>query len=166
MNAIFLDIDGVLNNANTNAKTPLGYTGINNRLLKLFSYFVKETNAKIILSTSWKTEWDKDYRKRTEDGYYLNKKFKQLDLLIWDKIDENTTGSFYRGAAISQYLEKHPEITHYVILDDFEFDFNNYEELKKHWVQTKESNGFTKEDYQKALNIMLLNREIEQEQER
>ena len=163
MNVIFLDIDGVLNNDKTNAKTPMGYTGINNRLLKLFSKLVKETNAKIVLSTSWKTEWDKDYRKRTEDGHYLNKKFKQLDLFIWDKIDESTTGSFYRGAAILLYLEKHPNITNYIILDDFEFDFEKYPEIMNHFVQTKTSIGFTEEDYKKALNLMQLEKEEERE---
>lgn len=141
----------------------MGNTGINNRLLKLFSKLVKETNSKIVLSTSWKTEWDKDYRKRTEDGHYLNKKFKQLDLLIWDKIDESTTGSFYRGAAILLYLEKYPEITNYIILDDFEYDFEKYPEIMNHFIQTKTSIGFTEEDYEKALNIMQLEKEEERE---
>jgi len=154
MNVVFLDIDGVLNNDKTNSKTPMGFTGISNSLLKNLAHFVKETNAVIVLSSTWKDEWDENPLKRTEDGNYLHRKLRQVGISIFGKIDESTTGSYYRGKAIKLYLDAHPEIENYVILDDLDFDFKDIPEIESHFVQTKASLGFQKDKYEKALQIM------------
>ena len=72
MNVIFLDIDGVLNNYATKARTPMGYTGINNSLAKRLSELVKETDSVVVLTSTWKDDWDIDPNKRAEDGRYLH----------------------------------------------------------------------------------------------
>lgn len=154
MKVVFLDIDGVLNNDKTNAKTPDGFTGIGNSQIKRLAEFVKQTGANIVLSSTWKDEWDKNPERLTTDGRYMVKKFRQVGLSILDKIDESTTGGSHRGAAINLYLEKHPEIEDYVILDDFEFDFFQYENLAEHFVQTDGRIGLTASDVEKASAVL------------
>ena len=163
MNVVFLDIDGVLNNSETNALTPMGFTGISNGLLKRLAHLVKETNSVVVLSSSWKDEWSPNPMKRTVDGDYLQRKLNQVGIQIADKIDESTTGSSHRGAAIKLYLDKYPSIQNYVVLDDLEFDFADYEEVQNHFVQTDASVGLTKEKVYEALAIMQIEKEIEKE---
>lgn len=154
MNVVFLDIDGVLNNDVTKSKTPMGFTGINNNLLKRLACLTKTTNAVVVLSSTWKDEWNSNPMKRTEDGEYLQKKFNQCGICIADKIDDHLTGVSHRGAAIKLYLDKYKNIENYVILDDFEFDFATYEIVQNHFVKTNPTLGFTKENLKEALKIM------------
>ena len=154
MNVIFLDIDGVLNNYKTTALSPMGYTGISSILLKRFSMLVKETDSCIVLSSTWKDEWNQDMSKSSEDGKYLHKKLLQTGIHIIDKINDEEIGLSHRGAAISFYLGIHPEITNYVILDDYEFDFYDYPDLLKHFVKVDEQIGISNEDIKKAIEIL------------
>lgn len=154
MNAIFLDIDGVLNNSYTAARTPMGFTGISTSLLGRLRKMAKETDSKVILSTSWKDEWAEDSKKRSADGEYLHQKLFQAGITIAGKIDESSIGASHRGAAIQLYLDSHPEIERYVILDDIEFDFYDYEEVASHFVRTDPRYGLTKKKLKEAVLVM------------
>ena len=59
---IFLDVDGVLNNENTNARSPGGYVGVMDSKVKLLSKLVKETNADVVISSDWRLIKDADYQ--------------------------------------------------------------------------------------------------------
>lgn len=154
MKVIFLDIDGVLNNDRTNAKTPTGFIGIGCSLLDRLSTIVKSTNAFIVLSSTWKDEWDLNPFKCTEDGLYLQKKLKQGKMFILDKITDTEEGFCCRGAAIDRYLKQHPDIENYLILDDNDFEFERYKNLCKHWVKIDAATGLTNTDMQKAIEIL------------
>lgn len=154
MNVVFLDVDGVLNNNKTSVKTPMGFTGIGSRLLDRLATLVHLTDSVVVLSSTWKDEWDKDPRKTTPDGEYLNDKLRKSGIVIADKIDNKGCGESHRGAAIQNYLDSHLEIEDYVVLDDFEFDFEDYEAVFSHFVQTDYNVGFTEEKLEEALNIM------------
>lgn len=154
MKVVFLDIDGVLNNDKTESKTPIGFTGIGNSLLDRLATIVKITNAKIVLTSTWKDEWSPNPDNQSPDGKYMVKKFKQVGLHIMDKTDESKVGSSHRGAGINKYLEKHPEIEEYVILDDFEFDYYHYENILERFVHTEEHLGLTNENMYEAIDIL------------
>ena len=152
-NIIFLDIDGVLNNNRTMSSAPSGCIGIGNSLLDNLYHIVKETNAKIVLSSTWKKDWDRNPNKCKPDGLYLNKKLRQKNIFIFDKIDDNISLS-KRGCAINKYLKQHPEIKHYLILDDWDFDFNDYPHLLDHFIYIDVHIGLTKEHIQQGINIL------------
>lgn len=154
MKVIFLDIDGVLNNYQTMALTPDGYTGINNGLLKRLSMIVKETNARIVLSSTWKSDWDKDENLCSNDGKYMVKKFKQLNLLIFDKIEDINDSLSMRGASIMKYLENHPEVEEWVVIDDDEFDFAKYPNIMDRFVHTDHEKGLTDENVNQAISLL------------
>lgn len=154
MKVIFLDIDGVLNNYQTMALTPDGYTGINNGLLKRLSTIVKETNARIVLSSTWKSEWDKNETLCTNDGKYMVNKFRQLGLLIFDKIEDVDGSLCMRGASIMKYLKSRNDIEDWVVIDDDEFDFDKYPEIMDRFVHTDNLQGLLEKDVEKAINIL------------
>ena len=159
MNVIFLDIDGVLNNNYTTARTPMGYTGIDETLLERFANLVKETGAVVVLSTTWKDEWGPTPGERTADGEYLQQKMDEVGIVIVGKTDESEVGPRRRGAAIQAYLDSHPDIDAYVIVDDWDFDFEEYPEVESHFVQTDSDFGITYDTCSRMQEIMQMERE-------
>lgn len=60
-----------------------------------------------------------------------------------------------RSDEIKYYLEMHPEITGYVILDDCFFeDYEKYDELKQRLVLVDANKGLQEVDVDKALEIL------------
>jgi len=128
---VFLDVDGVLNTRTTVKRTPYGYTGIDDARVKILANAFKRYGYdEIILSSDWK-ELDEKHM----DYLYLVSKLGQCGL----KISGHTPGSSRkRGKGINEYLNLHPEIEEFVILDDVTFDFGKYEKL---WERLLITNG-------------------------
>lgn len=156
MKIIFLDIDGVLNNEFTKDLSPMRYRGINSTLVKRLAKIVKETNAKIVLSSDWKDEWEIDKTKCSKDGIYINEKLSKEGLSLIDKTNDKSIGddiSTGRGFGIRKYLKNHPEVTNWVVLDDNIFkDFTD--EILEHFVHTNYLYGITEKDVHLAINIL------------
>lgn len=128
---VFLDVDGVLNTRTTCQRTPDGYTGIDDARASILANTIKKYGGgDIVLSSDWKE------MKPTDDDYiYLVSKMEKHGLSISGHTQDNNRK---RGAGIVKYLEKHPEIEEYVILDDCTFDFMDY---KKLWERLLLTNG-------------------------
>jgi hypothetical protein len=102
MKIIFLDIDGVLNCQKTTERFH-GFVSIDPKLVKRLNRILKETDAKIVLSSTWRLfEDNKEILEKTGIKYI------------------DVTPSFHglRGEEINDWLSKHPEVDRYVILDD------------------------------------------------
>lgn len=129
--AVFLDIDGVLNTKTTVERTPEGFTGIDDARVEILARAVKPYGtADIILTSDWK-----DMRSESDDFSYLISKLAKQGLNLAGK----TTGGWSdRGEGILRYLELHPEIDDFVILDDNKFDFQDYQVL---WERLLITNG-------------------------
>jgi len=126
---VFLDVDGVLNTRTTVQRTPDGHVGIDDARVEILAKTIqKYGGGDIVLTSDWKE------MKPTEDDYiYLVSKLELYGL----KISGYTRDSkFNRGAGIISYLEIHPEIEEFVILDDCEFDFKNYRKLRERLLLT------------------------------
>lgn len=145
MKYIFLDIDGVLNNDRTEARSPQGYIGISPGLVKRLAKIVKATDAQIILSSTWKTADDIDFK-------YLTRKLMQSNLYLSGKTKEPEGRLYIRGYGIKKFLETH-ECDEYVILDDEVFDFRE-EGILDHAVITDWREGLTKDDVDKAICVL------------
>lgn len=144
INLIFLDVDGVLNCSTTKDKIN-GYTGIEDEKVYLLKQLVDQTNAKIVLVSTWKFYWYKEERLKNQQdelAMYLNQKLEKQGLAIYDKtVDFDVHG---RGEGILEYLWrlKHMgvDIHKFVILDDEIFDYLGAG-LTKHLVRTSYENG-------------------------
>jgi hypothetical protein len=163
MKIVFLDFDGVLNSIrsfiatsrgskkwdslddmNKDTLDPIG-VGLLNRL-------IRDTDAKIVISSS--------HRK-----YFLKNKVLDLSGLrnyfynfgiegdIIDATPINYRPYAVRGDEIKEWLENHSEfnIKKYVILDD---DSDMLEEQLPHFIHTNSFNGFSFENWIKAMEIL------------
>lgn len=129
--AVFLDIDGVLNSRTTCERTPDYHVGIDDLRVEVLAEAIKKYGpTEIVLSSDWK-----ELRPEEDDYVYLISKLANYGLELVGK----TTDHYHnRGEGIQHYLEFHPEINEYVILDDNEFDFRDYPNI---WERLLLTNG-------------------------
>lgn len=149
----FVDVDGVLNWAYCDARCG-GFIGISGSKLKLLKQIVDATRAKIVLTSTWKI----DYEKYMEDpflyssgaGKYLREKFRSHNLKIFDTTTRYETNIAHRGEGIHNYVKEN-NVGSFVILDDDIFD--DYEEyglmpylVKSKWCDEKTHQGGLNEE--------------------
>lgn len=133
---IFLDVDGVLNAGSTEERTPEGYVGVEDRLILLLKKLVDKYNAKIVLSSTWKEEWEKDYESCKVDAKYLVDKLKNFGLSIEDKTLD-PFGSFRRGLGIRTWLKENAKESYeFLILDDEYFDYEALDGIREYVIET------------------------------
>lgn len=148
---IFLDIDGVLNDAATDEYTPAKFMGIDDYKVKFLRQIVDATGASIVLTSTWKTEWSKNEEFLSVDGAYLNSKLAEESLHILDKTTDKILD---RGAGIMRWLNDHPEVKSWVVIDDDIFtDYKEYDVLP-HLVKTSFYFGLTQEHASQCIKIL------------
>lgn len=155
MKIIFLDIDGVLNSWSTCYK-------ITTEKLKLLNDLIEQTDAKIVISSSWRVG-SKDVKDFLDKNFSKNRTFR-LDNPNQELIDnifyKNTialTDTFgpNRGDEIKRWLDTHSdEVESYVIFDD---DSDMLDEQLEHFVQTDTYYGIT--DREIHLASLILNKQ-------
>lgn len=128
MKVLFLDIDGVLNKRSDwevimpNMSNKL----LNRVLLGRVHTIIKETNCKIVLSSTWRI-FEKDIKYLEEYG--------QLDIF-----DKTPMLKGPRGLEIQAWLEEYPEVETYAIVDD---DGDMLESQLGNFFQTEQLHGLT-----------------------
>lgn len=158
MKVIFLDIDGVLNHESyyhwrydqivQNHKIfSYPYSEFSPDSVKQLNRILKETGAEIILSSTW----------RFDKMDYLQNLFKEVGI---EKPIRDITPDLYnvfnshccRGKEIEKFLNEHPEISKYVILDD-DNDMEDYQ--RPFFVRTNAyADGLNEERANKAIEIL------------
>lgn len=153
---IFLDIDGVLNSEQYYIEKPwpqrfeelkdkldehiaFGIAHIDPKAVKLLNRLVEETNAKIVVSSSWRGD------------YALQTIFSLAG--IAEPIYGETPRSEHRwrGAEIETWLEERQEPYKYVILDD---DSDMLDTQRNNFIHTDWKVGLTEENVSKAIRIL------------
>lgn len=165
-NIVFLDIDGVLNTLMIDTK-PFESSGqisrdgfyyelcfpedkrVSNRQAVMWlNKLCKETNAKIVISSTWRMGINGF--KLTKEALRNTGLLEEIEIIgqteILNQYDFNI-----RGREIENYLDNHPEINRYVILDD---DNDMLPNQINHLVQTDTDYGFGYKDYLKAKQIL------------
>ena len=171
MKIIFLDIDGVLN-----------YQGsqiIDTVCLRNLKNIIDKTNAKIVLISTWKqffddnifntlSEKDKEsflyYRKLLTDSfeifdivedYFADKDTNVMsEISLGDLADMETDDhDAWRSIEISRWLDKNQGVESFVILDDFNCQYDKY--YPNNWVQTWYfGKALRKVDAEKAIEVL------------
>lgn len=115
MKIIFLDFDGVLNTEQyIRARGDRGLLLDPDRL-RLLKEIVCETDAKIVLSTSWREHWEKNEADCGEVGREMNGLFSEFGLQIFDKTPFSCLD---RENDIEAWLAENPQTDAFVVLDD------------------------------------------------
>ena len=127
MKILFLDIDGVVNCEST-AQRHRGAIGIDPYMALLVARIVERTGAKVVLSSTWRLWADARDEVRSQ---------------VCDFIDSTSSiAGASRGEEIQDWIDLHPEITKYAILDD---DTAILDNQKENWFRTYWHKGITKE---------------------
>ena len=148
----FIDIDGVLNNTHFIGDNPYEtkYLKIHKEPMQQLKKLVNETGAKLILSSYWREYWGTG----NNIGRELDRVFGAENLVISDR-----TGAEERSRSdeIKKYLNDHPEVEAFVVIDDDKCLFPNVETdetLAGKVVFTNEKYGFTESDMRTAIDII------------
>lgn len=156
MKYLFLDIDGVLNTPASQARCGQ-YIGIDCEKVLLLKHIIEETGAKIVLHSTWKEHWEKEHaRKHLQDDLanYLDRKLWAAGLCAADKTPDRADGRYLsRGEGIAEYLNARSWES-FVILDDLQFDYDSCG-LTDYFVKTDEDTGLTAELAEKAIKILM-----------
>ena len=176
MKVIFLDIDGVMNCQEEmlellkqNPKNRSDVTLPSPAKCELLKKLVEATDAKIVLSSSWRLSLSaiqniidvfRPYALRLDGGFtqdgvpqvsFRRTKYENIQ----PKYTHNCCEKVYiedRGAEIAYWLENHPEVTKFVILDDEDSDIKHW--LPNNIVKTSLYSGLTEEDVLKCIKIL------------
>jgi len=142
MKIIFLDIDGVLNDAPTILEKENDLPAKNH--LECLKQIVDATGAQIVLSSTWRL-----FPQSRND---VKNALRNVGLEFVDRTKELHD----RDKEIREWLSRHPEVESYVILDD-ENEFSN--ELAKHQVLTTFYEGLLPKHVPLAIDILNNSRE-------
>ncbi len=158
-----MDVDGVLNCAKTKERYK-GFIGIDSELVANLADIVNisrlEEDTEIVLTSSWRIGKSRKGEEITDSYSYLMKKLCEYGLSIYDDTPRLTWGKgrSKRGREIQGwlYVNRHLDISNYVVLDDEEYaDYDKYG-VTPHLVKTsfKGDGGLRKEHVRSALNVL------------
>jgi hypothetical protein len=167
MKVIFLDFDGVLNpthymmclgkmwresNGLIKSQDEFGHLFFQQNIDAL-NHILENTNAKIVVSSTWRMSG----KKVIEDMFFernMNLAYSEFFDITPDHAQPQPSGLWLadeRGAEIQAWLDAHPEVTNYVIIDDqsdmLPSQMNNF-------VKVNQWHGLTMQDANNAIKIL------------
>lgn len=153
MKVIFLDIDGVLNsNRYDRERSPDDTNNIDETRLPLLQRIVEQTNARIVLSSSWRKHWDADESLCDETGKGLNQVFARYGLTIFGKTPVISPGD--RDKEVRAWLSAHDgDVEAFVIIDDI---LTGWGDLSDQLVRTSPriGRGLENEHVEQAIGLL------------
>lgn len=149
MKVVFLDFDGVLNGDDYVRRQGRFGLILDPEKLALLKKLIYATDAKIVLSTSWREHWSSMEEQCDSIGLEMNRIFRSYQMEIYDKTPQLR---FQREQAIYQWLQQYPQVENFVVLDD---RFLSADFLKEHFVLTSNlRGGLDEDDIKKAIDIL------------
>ena len=149
MTITFLDIDGVLNSEDYAIyryvfKETDSDEFFDKRAIAFLNLLIEETDTKIVLSSSWRSDLEEVKKRMTDNGF----KYDIFDITPYRE-------SRIRGEEIQDWIDEyektHEPLESYVILDD---DCDILPEQNDNFVQCDFMNGLTCKEVYKAENIL------------
>ena len=172
MKIIFLDVDGVLNSEETFIKNQRIYETTGKHLadldedkISLLKEIVEATDAKIILSSTWRYYWRKEKKEMEVDslGRELDKMLNKQGLYIFDKTPSLRDD---RGIEIITWLSERNDVTNWIVIDDEIFDdFEKYGILPRlvkadFYGKKGKGGGLQKEHVKLAISLLDENKNL------
>ncbi len=152
MKVIFLDIDGVLNSEEWDKHVQSFTYGarfnscylLSQEMILLLQNVVYQTNADIVLTSSWRTN------ERAMDA--LRKQLSLYHLPVRDTTLYSTYNT--RADDVNEWLRDNPSVHSYVIVDDYDDGFTQDKTLSTHFVQTTYARGLTFEKAAEMIEVL------------
>lgn len=151
---IFLDIDGVLTSRQfeqsiEHHRSPLyRFRLFSQEAILNLHDIVWETGAYLVLSSSWRYEENETHAVQKQLNPY---NLKLIGMTTIEGVYHEGDKTWLRGHEIQQWLDEHPDVDNYVILDD---DNDMLDSQMSHYVQCSWETGLTNEMKWKAIRIL------------
>lgn len=151
MKVIFLDFDGVITSPDSKWK-------IDMHKIKIINDICDKTGAKIVVSSTWRMGYCDDVSVFHEHlkQYFIKHNYLDKFKDTFDKFISNIIGMTecidgLRGNEIKSYMNEHPEVENYVIIDD---DSDMCDDQLCNFVQTDTWDGITERDAKLCVDIL------------
>lgn len=167
MLVLFLDIDGVINSEESyrvreeyHQKYNKWISPLDEEVIKRIAKIVSITGAKVVLSSTRRFDW-KDGKENLEidESKYLQSLFDKYGIEIigiTPKIaksnDPKENYTSWREYEINSYLNTHPEIEGFCIIDDEKTDLHS---LEGNLIKINPNYGLTDEGVEQAIQILI-----------
>lgn len=149
MRIVFLDIDGVLNYPRIWGQSagPDPEQAICGILTKRVSAMVEATDAYVVICSTWRR------------GYSLARLQQLLALRNFENattriVDVTPVLNRPRQDEIVAWLDDHPDVTHFVILDDDTAEDGRWDKVIDHWVKPEWGTGISEKEIEQARQIL------------
>lgn len=142
---IFLDVDGVLHSLHNDEIFRDSCCALLERILRV-------SHAKVVLSSTWRLEQDK---RDLVDAMLRDRGLPPVDD-VTKKLSDSP-----REDEICEWLDRHPEITSWVAIDDMDLQFRttpSAARLRGHFVRTDQRRGLVPEDAELVLALLYAQR--------
>ena len=151
MKVIFLDFDGVITTYDSKWK-------INMYKINIINDICDKTDAKIVVTSTWRMGYHDDVYACHErlKRYFIKNNYLDNFKDTFDKFISNIIGMTeciggLRGDEIKSYMNEHPEVENYVIIDD-DSDMCDYQLCN--FIQTDTYDGITERDAKLCVDIL------------
>lgn len=154
MKVIFLDIDGVLNSERL--KDTDNEQVIDRYAVNVLKQIIDQTDATIVLSSGWRFWFDDNMEPQEENSRQLYDILNEYGLRLSSKTSDfcteeiriNKTFSHVKAQEIKAWINEHPQVEKYVVLDDL--DLRN-KEINAHLVRINGKIGLTVKDAKRVI---------------
>jgi hypothetical protein len=146
---IFLDFDGVLNSLHAWSTTcwrgpSSSSERIDPAMVARVAKLVMALNAKVVVSSAWRIYFDLPYLQSILEQFGF-----PADAIIDRTLSLPTDDpNSERGEEIKEWLDRHPQVKRFVILDDS----GDMDPVRAHWVQTMWDDGIQDEHVDRVLS--------------
>lgn len=151
MKVIFLDFDGVITTYNSKWK-------IDMNKIKIINDICDKTNAKIVVTSSWRigyhgvvSAFHESLKQYFVKNQYLDHFKDEFNKFINNIIGMTDSVGTCRGNEIKFYMNEHPDVDNYVIIDD---DSDMFDYQLFNFVQTDTYEGITERDAKLCVDIL------------
>jgi len=150
---LFLDIDGVLNSEiyyKNLSHSDNGMSRFDPNSVELIKKLVQEFSLQIVISSTW--------RYGAADRLMHELKDSKLIGYLYNEWFTPVIHPAHRGTEIKLWLDLHPEVFDYIIIDD---DENILEEQMRRFVKTDLHEGMTEEHFNRVRAILSSKESVE-----
>lgn len=157
MKVVFLDFDGVLNSGDFFKRNrgkgggSMGEAGaLDPAAVRRLNRLLERTGAVVVVSSSWRhgrssKRLEALLRLRGFRGTVIDTTKDWSAVPTWDLVP-----GMERGDEIRLWLDEHPDVTSYVVLDDF----GDMKAVRDRFVQTDMDAGLTDADVERAIALL------------
>ena len=116
--------------------------------VSIVNHILKKANAKFVVHSGWSGYFDRTLMKIILKDQGIDCKYMHLDWTTPKKM------SSHRGHEVGWWLNNHPEVNQFAIIDNDSYSFSHWPRLKAGFIEIPEKNGILYEHIDPILKLL------------